>query len=58
MCKAYNVEESYVPHRVDGKVAKKEKKGRKSNQDYVNIVWDFELRNCKDKKWVGCVSAI
>ncbi len=31
MCKAYDVEESYVPHRVDGKVAKKEKKGRKSN---------------------------
>ncbi len=31
MCKAYEVEESYVPHRVDGKVAKKEKRGGKSN---------------------------
>mmetsp|Transcript_13521 Transcript_13521/g.23719 ORF Transcript_13521/g.23719 Transcript_13521/m.23719 type:complete len:417 (-) Transcript_13521:515-1765(-) len=31
MCQAYNVEESDVPHRVDGKVAKKEKKERKSN---------------------------
>ena len=31
MCEAYNVEESDVPHRVDGKVAKKEKRGRKSN---------------------------
>mmetsp|Transcript_25795 Transcript_25795/g.47431 ORF Transcript_25795/g.47431 Transcript_25795/m.47431 type:complete len:416 (-) Transcript_25795:133-1380(-) len=31
MCNAYNVEESDVPHREHGKVAKKEKKGRKSN---------------------------
>ncbi len=31
MCKAYDVEESHVPHRVDGKVAKKEKKNRNSN---------------------------
>ena len=31
MCQAYKVEESDVPHRVDGKVAKKEKRGRKSN---------------------------
>ena len=31
MCKAYEVEESYVPHRVDGKVSKKEKRGGKSN---------------------------
>jgi len=31
MCQAYNVEESDVPHRVDGKVAKKVKKERKSN---------------------------
>ena len=30
---AYNVEDSFVPHRVDGKVAKKEKKGRKSNKE-------------------------
>lgn len=29
MCKAYSVEESDVPHRVDGKVSKKEKKDRK-----------------------------
>ncbi|KAL7541869.1 hypothetical protein ACHAXR_011312 [Thalassiosira sp. AJA248-18] len=31
MCNAYNVEASDVPHRVDGKVAKKEKKARKSH---------------------------
>eukprot|EP00584_Thalassiosira_punctigera_P006114 CAMPEP_0172542742 /NCGR_PEP_ID=MMETSP1067-20121228/13294_1 /TAXON_ID=265564 ORGANISM="Thalassiosira punctigera, Strain Tpunct2005C2" /NCGR_SAMPLE_ID=MMETSP1067 /ASSEMBLY_ACC=CAM_ASM_000444 /LENGTH=425 /DNA_ID=CAMNT_0013329035 /DNA_START=64 /DNA_END=1341 /DNA_ORIENTATION=- len=31
MCQAYHVQESHVPHRVDGKVAKKEKKERKSN---------------------------
>mmetsp|Transcript_14434 Transcript_14434/g.31293 ORF Transcript_14434/g.31293 Transcript_14434/m.31293 type:complete len:421 (-) Transcript_14434:205-1467(-) len=30
MCTAYNVQESHVPHRVDGKVAQKEKKKRKS----------------------------
>jgi len=30
MCKAYNVEESDVPHREHGRVAKKEKKARKS----------------------------
>jgi len=30
MCLAYNVQESDVPHRVDGKVAKKEEKERKS----------------------------
>ena len=29
VCKVYNVEESYVPHRVDGKVAdEREKKGK------------------------------
>mmetsp|Transcript_1417 Transcript_1417/g.3586 ORF Transcript_1417/g.3586 Transcript_1417/m.3586 type:complete len:429 (+) Transcript_1417:90-1376(+) len=31
MCEAYGVEESDVPHRVDGKVAKKEKRARKSD---------------------------
>jgi len=31
MCRAYSVEESDVPHRVHGKVAKKEKKERKSH---------------------------
>ena len=36
MCKAYEVKESFVPHRVDGKVAKAEKKSRKSNnQEFV-----------------------
>ena len=33
MCNAYNVEESDVPHRQHGKVAKKEKKNRKSNEN-------------------------
>ena len=31
MCRAYEVEASDVPHRVDGKVAKKEKKSKKSH---------------------------
>lgn len=32
MCNAYEVEESEVPHRVDGKVAKKEKKSSKKRK--------------------------
>ena len=31
MCRAYEVEASDVPHRVDGKVAKKEKKKSKKS---------------------------
>ena len=34
MCTAYEVQESHVPHRVHGKVAKEERKKKKSRKSH------------------------